>query len=81
MATGPAVDKLEKAWTSCDMYMRTVEPTRHTKTHLSLTSFRLTVMGELQKFAIMLQAYLVKDKENMSKKSSGRSRSCESTIS
>ena len=80
MATGPAVDKLEKAWTSCDMYMRTVEPTRHTKTRLSLTSFRLTVMGELQKFAIMLQAYLVKDKDNMSKRSGGRLRSCESTI-
>ena len=81
MATGPAVDKLEKAWTSCDMYMRTVEPTRHTKTRLSLTSFRLTVLGELKKFAVMLQAYLVKDKENMSKRSGGRSRSCESTIS
>ena len=80
MATGPAVDKLEKAWTSCDMYMRTVEPTRHTKTRLSLTSFRLTVMGELQKFAIMLQAYLVKDKDNMSKRSGGMLRSCESTI-
>ena len=69
MATGPTVDKLEKAWTNCDMYMRTVEPTRHAKTCLSLTSFRLTVMGELQKFAIMLQAYFVKDKEIISKKS------------
>jgi len=81
VATGPIVDKLEKAWTNCDMYMRTVEPTRHTNTRLSLTSFRLTVMGELQKFAVMLQAYSVKDKENMSKKSGGRARSCESTIS
>ena len=75
------MDKLEKAWTSCDMYMRTMDPTRHTNTHLSLTSFRLTVLGELKKFAVMLQAYLVKDKENMSKRSGGRSRSCESTIS
>ena len=77
------MDKLEKAWTDCDMYMRTMEPTRHTKTRLSLTSFRLTVMGELQKFAIKdkEKENIVKDKENMSKRSGGRSRSCESTIS
>ena len=80
---GPTVDKLEKAWTDCDMYMRTMEPTRHTKTRLSLTSFRLTIMGELQKFAIKDKdkENMVKDKENMSKRSGGRSRSCESTIS
>ena len=77
------MDKLEKAWTDCDMYMRTMEPTRHTKTRLSLTSFRLTIMGELQKFAIKDKdkENMVKDKENMSKRSGGRSRSCESTIS
>ena len=77
------MDKLEKAWTDCDMYMRTMEPTRHTKTCLSLTFFRLTVMGELQKFAIKEKdkENMVKDKENMSKRSGGRSRSCESTIS
>ena len=75
------MDKLEKAWTDCDMYMRTMEPTRHTKTRLSLTSFRLTIMGELQKFAIKDKdkENMVKDKENMSKRSGGRSRSCEST--
>ena len=77
------MDKLERAGTDCDMYMRTMEPTRHTKTRLSLTSFRLTIMGELQKFAIKDKdkENMVKDKENMSKRSGGRSRSCESTIS
>ena len=77
------MDKLERAWIDCDMYMRTMEPTRHTKTRLSLASFRLTVMGELQKFAIKDKdkENMVKDKENMSKRSGGRSRSCESTIS
>ena len=84
------MDKLERAGTDCDMYMRTMEPTRHAKTCLSLTSFRLTVMGELQKFAIKDKEKenivkdkenIVKDKENMSKRSGGRLRSCESTIS
>ena len=75
------MDKLERAGTDCDMYMRTMEPTRHAKTRLSLTSFRLTVMGEFQKSAIMLYTYLVKDEENVSKRSGGRLRSCESTIS
>ena len=61
--------------------MRTMEPT---KTCLSLTSLGLTVVGELQEkwmsFAIMLHAYLVSYKENMSKVSAGRSRGFKSTI-
>ena len=55
----------------------------HWNSSFSLTSFSVTVLGDLQEkwmsFAIMLQAYLVKDKDNMSKRSGGRS-SYESTI-
>ena len=56
----------------------------HQTLSFSLTSFRLKVLGDFQEkwmsLAIMLQAYVVKDKDNMSKRSGGRSRSCESTI-
>ena len=73
-----SVDKLWHVW----KYMRTMETTRYTDPCLPLTSFRLKVLGDLQEkwmsFAIMLQTYLVKD--NTSKRSGGRSRSCESTI-
>ena len=54
-----SMDKLWHVW----KYMRTMEPTRHSKTCLSLSSLGLTVVDELQEkwmsFAIMLLAYLV----------------------
>ena len=54
-----------KAGTNCDVwkYMKTMESARHSKACLSLTSFSLTVGGDLQEkwmsFSIMLHAYLV----------------------
>ena len=54
-----SMDKLWHVW----KYMRTMEPTRHSKTCLYLTSFSCTVVGDLQEkwmsFSIMLHAYLV----------------------
>ena len=57
------MEKLWQVW----KYVKTMEPTRHSKTCLSLTSLALTVVSELQEkwmsFAIMLHAYLIQDKD------------------
>ena len=54
-----SMEELWRVW----RWMRTMEPRRHTKACLSLTSFSLTALGDLQEkwmlLAIMLHAYLV----------------------
>ena len=77
-----------KAWKNA--FKDILEPIRMTGTHkntlktcLSLTSFNLTVVGDLQEkwiFIIMLHAHLAQDREMMRKRSGWRLRSCKSTI-
>ena len=77
-----------KAWKNA--FKDILEPMRMTGTHkntlktcLSLTSFNLTVVGDLQEkwiFIIMLHAHLAQDREMMRRRSGWRLRGCKSTI-